>query len=220
MNPQSTSLKRGLFIVLEGLDRSGKSTQCKKLTDYFSSRNLPCELVNFPNRQIQTGKMIDQYLTSSDVKLCDQAIHLLFSTNRWEMVEYIHEKIKQGTNVICDRYAYSGIAYSHAKGLDFKWCANPDVGLPQPDLVLFVNTTAGEITSRSGFGDERYEKEEFQEKVYQAFRKIKDIETNWVDIEGGSKGVEEIYEQIIQKVSEALDKVEDDSKPLEDKLFC
>ena len=113
--------KRGLFIVLEGLDRSGKSSQTKNIVEYFTQKDLPSEHMNFPNREIQTGKMINNYLQNADTKLCDEAIHLLYSTNRWEMKDIIQEKISAGINIICDRYAYSGIAYSHAKGMDFEW---------------------------------------------------------------------------------------------------
>ena len=210
--------KRGIFIVLEGLDRSGKSSQCKKLFEYLTSKDRSCEMINFPNREIQTGKMINDYLKNSDTKLCDEAIHLLFSTNRWEMKDFIHDKIKSGVSIICDRYAYSGVAYSHAKGLDFDWWVQPDKGLPQPDLVLFVNTTAAEITSRSGFGDERYEREEFQEKVYEAFQKLRDLESRWHDIEGAGKDIEEIYSQITEKVNEALERVDEGSE-LPNSLF-
>ena len=181
------------------------------------SQDLAWEMINFPNRKIQTGKMIDSYLKSSDTKLCDEAVHLLFSTNRWEMKQYIHEKISEGTSIIWDRYAYSGIAYSHAKGLDFDWWASPDKGLPRPDLVLFVNTTASEIIGRSGFGDERYEKEEFQEKVYTSFSKIKEIEPNWNDIEGSGKDIDQIYSQIVEKVTDAYESLTDTD--IKDDLF-
>ena len=210
--------KRGLFIVLEGLDRSGKSSQCKKLLDFFTGRGLASELINFPNRKIETGKMIDEYLRNSETKLWDEAVHLLYSTNRWEMKDYIHEKVKEGTNIVCDRYAYSGIAYSHAKGLDFKWWAMPDKGLPHPDLVMFVDTSAEEISKRAGFGDERYEKTEFQAKVYDAFRKMPELEKNWCDIHGEGKSIDEIYGLISGIVEEYLEK-EDISEDLPNDLF-
>ena len=69
--------------------------------------------------------------------------------------------MNEGIHVVCDRYAHSGVAYSAAKGLDFEWCVAPDRGLVKPDLVIYVDISAEEITKRSGFGDERYEKFEF-----------------------------------------------------------
>jgi dTMP kinase len=107
---------RGKFIVFEGLDRSGKSTQTKLLTEYLSQRSNT-ELIGFPNRQSEIGSMINKYLTSQ-VEVSHQAIHLLFSANRWESMADIEKKLSSGINICCDRYYYSGVAYSTAKGLD------------------------------------------------------------------------------------------------------
>ena len=53
------------------------------------------------------------------MKLNDEAVHLLFAMNRWEQKEDLISTLESGTNLVCDRYAYSGVAYSGAKGLDF-----------------------------------------------------------------------------------------------------
>lgn len=73
-----------------------------------------------------------------------------------------------------DRYAFSGVAFSAAKGLDLAWCQHPDVGLISPDLVLFLDLAIDEAERRGGFGEERYEKRELQIKVRNEFRKLKD----------------------------------------------
>ena len=91
----------------------------------------------------------------------NEAVHLLFSMNRWEMNKILQEKLQAGTHVVCDRYAYSGVAYSAAKGLDFGWCLAADRGLIKPDLVLYFDISAEKIAERSGFGDERFEKVDF-----------------------------------------------------------
>ena len=102
--PKSTRMpQRGSFIVIEGLDRSGKTTQCQILYETLQ-RELGVDKVNlikFPgtswlpsiqksvdrtdivDRTTPIGKMIDSYLRSTS-DLDDRAIHLLFSANRWE----------------------------------------------------------------------------------------------------------------------------------------
>ena len=97
--------------------------------------------------------------------MCDQAVHLLFSMNRWESKTDMAEAMIAGINVVCDRYAYSGVAYSAAKGLDFDWCKNADQGLMQPDIVFYLNARVEETEKRGGFGEERFEKTDFQKKV-------------------------------------------------------
>jgi dTMP kinase len=80
--------------------------------------------------------------------------------------------LNSGTTVLCDRYAFSGIAFSASKGLPFEWCRAPDVSLPAPDLTLFLDITPEKAKERGGYGEERYEKEEMQRKVKEFFDRI------------------------------------------------
>ena len=59
--------------------------------------------------------MLNQYLRNKDFKFSDEAIHLFFSANRWEMKEQILRDLESGITLVCDRYAFSGVAYSAAK---------------------------------------------------------------------------------------------------------
>ncbi|KAI8988305.1 thymidylate kinase-domain-containing protein [Mycotypha africana] len=170
-------LQRGLFIVVEGCDRSGKSTQCANLVSNLTKSGIDAELIKFPDRTTQTGKMIDNYLQQKS-ELDDHAIHLLFSANRWEAMQAIHDKIvHQRKTLVVDRYAFSGVAFSSAKGLDSNWCRHSDVGLLSPDIVLFLDLPIDEAEKRGGFGEERYEKKELQIRVREEFMKLED--KNW-----------------------------------------
>ena len=75
--------KRGIFVVLEGCDHSGKSTQAKLLKDWMIENNEACELWHFPDRSTKIGSVINEYLRNG-ATLSDQVVHLLFSANRWE----------------------------------------------------------------------------------------------------------------------------------------
>lgn len=75
--------ERGRLIVVEGLDRSGKSTQCQRLVETLLATGSPAKLLKFPDRTTHIGQMINAYLTSN-TELSDHVIHLLFSANRWE----------------------------------------------------------------------------------------------------------------------------------------
>ena len=62
-----------------------------------------------------------------------------------------------------DRYAFSGVAFSAAKSeMDLEWCRQPDRGLPRPDIVFFLDVSGEEAQRRGGYGEERYERKEFQ----------------------------------------------------------
>ena len=152
-------------------------------------------------------RTIDGYLKSS-LSLPDETIHLLFSSNRWETVESLLAELNSGTDIVCDRYAYSGIAYSAAKGLDLEWCRAPDKGLPEPDLVLFMKVSPEVARQRGGYGEERYEKEEFQAKVGDKFMRLGDSEgPRWkvVNADRDSKTIsEEVLKHCLAIPSEIL----------------
>jgi Thymidylate kinase len=76
---------RGAFIVLEGTDRSGKSTQCARLVAALNAAGVSAESWRFPDRTTGIGHMLDAYLRGTpDGDTDDGAVHLLFSANRWE----------------------------------------------------------------------------------------------------------------------------------------
>jgi dTMP kinase len=113
----ASSMKpRGAFVLLEGVDRCGKTTQCKSLVDRLISAGIAATLLRFPDRTTSTGMIINDYLTQSTTNaLDDHAIHLLFSANRWESASTIVQHLRNGTTVVCDRYVYSGVAFSASK---------------------------------------------------------------------------------------------------------
>ncbi|KAF8816886.1 thymidylate kinase [Phlegmacium glaucopus] len=187
---------RAPFIVIEGLDRSGKTTQTHRLHESLKDNGVETKLIKFPDRTTAIGKMIDAYLRSTS-ELDDHAIHLLFSANRWELAPAMEKLLNAGTAIICDRYAFSGIAFSAAKVtangdplLSFEWCKSPDIGLPAPDLVIFLDITPEKAKERGGYGEERYEKEEMQKRVREIFHRIEsemvdEVGTRWVTIDAG-----------------------------------
>ncbi|EGN95061.1 hypothetical protein SERLA73DRAFT_187350 [Serpula lacrymans var. lacrymans S7.3] len=201
--------RRAPFIVVEGLDRSGKSTQASILCDHLTSLGLPVELFKFPDRRTAIGKMIDSYLRSES-DLDDRAIHLLFSANRWELASTISSHLEKGTTIIADRYAFSGIAFSARKGLSYKWCQAPDVGLPAPDLTMFLDIEPDIAQARGGYGTERYEQEEVQRDVRQVFERIEKEMTHagarWVKIDAG-RTQKEVSQDVWVHVQSILDSV-------------
>ena len=80
----------------------------------------------------------------------------------------LEEALNSGTTVVLDRYAYSGVAYTVAKGvpgLDLEWCKAPDKGLPAPDALIFLDVTEQQAAARGGYGSETYENVVFQRSV-------------------------------------------------------
>lgn len=101
--------------------------------------------------------------------------------------------------MLADRYAYSGVVYSLAKGvsgLDETWCRQIEKGrIPKPDLVFFMDISVEAASARKGFGIERYEKRNFQESVKEAFKKLMENE-EWSIIDAEKKQ-EDIANEIL-----------------------
>lgn len=200
---ENSKKKRGLFIVFEGLDRSGKSSQVENLANYLNKVvEKPCKVFRFPDRTTEMGKTIDQILVSkksvSNGSAQDKALHLLFSANRWEVQEEIEKTLNEGIHVISDRYSFSGLAYSMAKGLSYEWCFEPEKGLIKPDLVIFIDTDPKICAARKGYGSEAFEKIEFQQKVLDQFHQVMNQHSRLFYVIDGSKEIKEIGINIIE----------------------
>lgn len=203
MKMSKTAL-RGAFIVLEGCDRSGKTTQCTHIVETLNNMNIPAKKISFPDRSTPIGSIINDYL-SNKIELPDRSVHLLFTANRWELEPEIRKQIESGVTLIVDRYSYSGVVFTSAKQCaDFEWCCGPENGLPKPDLVMFLKLSTEEMAKRSGFGEERYETIAFQNKVDEKYNKFKN--DNFIHIDA-AKDISILTNDILEKVLKTIDHV-------------
>ncbi|KAF2139974.1 uncharacterized protein K452DRAFT_58813 [Aplosporella prunicola CBS 121167] len=176
---------RGKLIAFEGLDRAGKSTQVARLATTLRAQGHSVRQLRFPDRSTPIGQLIDAYLRG-ERELNDRVAHLLFSANRWELVDTILAALAAGETVILDRYYYSGLVYTLAKttkdtttsptptaptppAITPAWALSPDTALPRPDLVLFLSISAAAAAERANYGAERFEEHGMQARVRALF---------------------------------------------------
>ena len=108
-----------------------------------------------------------------------------------------------------DRYSYSGAVYSAAKAnptLSLEWAWQPEIGLPRPDLCLFLSISAEEAAKRGGYGAERYENETMQTRVRELFRSLFDRQEDVAIINAG-KSLEEVSKDIQVAVSKCVERL-------------
>mmetsp|Transcript_1820 Transcript_1820/g.5804 ORF Transcript_1820/g.5804 Transcript_1820/m.5804 type:complete len:209 (-) Transcript_1820:42-668(-) len=196
-------MSRGAFIVLEGIDRSGKTSQLATLLKALGARGVPVAQERFPDRSTAVGSLLNRYLTS-DLQLEDHAVHLLFSANRWEVSQRLEETLASGTHVLCDRYTASGAAFTYAKGIaPLDWCVAPDVGLVAPDAVIFLDIEVEEAARRGNYGEERYESRDFQTKVKEAYEHIMRDKPYWHRIPA-ARDPESVATDVLRVVEEVI----------------
>jgi dTMP kinase len=163
------------------------------------------------DRTTPIGKLIDGYLRGQS-HLDDHSIHLLFSANRWELAQDIEADIANGTNVIVDRYSYSGAVYSAAKAnpsLSLEWAWLPEIGLPKPDICLFLSITPEEAAKRGGFGGERYENETMQSRVRELFNTIFGLQKKSdIQMIDAGRTFEEVSQDISRIITECIARVD------------
>jgi len=142
-----------MFIVLEGLDGAGKSTQIKKLREMFAERGVASEYVHFPRFDAPVyGDLIARFLRGElgSVEQVDPYIvALLYAGDRADMAPQIRKWQQEGKVVIVDRYVYSNIGYQCAKIADKEarlrlndWILNLEYEvnkIPRPDVSLFLD---------------------------------------------------------------------------------
>lgn len=142
-----------MFVVLEGLDGAGKSTQVALLRDYFRRKGIETEYIHFPRFEAPVyGELIARFLRG-EFGSADQVdpylVTLLFAGDRADAAPQIRRWLAEGKAVVLDRYVYSNVAYQCAKLktdaerrklydwiLDLEFAHN---GLPRPDASLFLD---------------------------------------------------------------------------------
>ncbi len=176
--------KRGKFIVFEGLDGSGKTTQMKMLTKFLESKGKPCFSTHEPTDS-PFGGLLKSCLTGR-VDTDEKAIAALFAADRLDHilnnVNGIKKKLDEGVNVFCDRYYFSSFAYN-GEFVPFEWVVElnrPAREILRPDLTVFIDLPSEESMKRVARRreTERYETTEKQknirERFYSAFKRFPD----------------------------------------------
>ena len=190
-------MNRGLLIVLEGIDQCGKTTTSKLLKNKLEELNLKTIIQTFPDKSTLIGNVINSYL-QGNTKLSPQESHLLYSLNRHEKKSFMEEKLYNNYNIICDRYIFSGIAYSLANGLDYNFCLNTEQYLIKPDLTFYFDISISETNKRrKSLKTDIYETLNFQTKVKEAYSKIKN--KDWIII-NAEQTPEEITDIILKHI--------------------
>ncbi len=210
-------LHKGLFIVLEGIDGCGKSTQIEAVTQWIRMTGCPVH-TTFEPTDGPVGRLIREML-SGRIAVDQRTIALLFAADRSDHIvnetNGIKKKTAEGTVVLCDRYYFSSYAY-HGRYLDMEWViqlnkVNSD--LLKPDITLFIDADPQLCLDRIQKDRKHldmYERLDIMTQVRDsylaAFEKLKNQET--VVVIDGNRTVQAVQAQIRKAVLPFLKKVD------------
>jgi len=149
------SSARGLLIVFEGFDQSGKQTQAERLKVEVERRGRTSVLFDFPSYETHIGKEIGAGLRG-EREYGPDVMQLLYIANRYEKKPQIEKILIARGVVICDRYLASSIAYGEAHGLDGTWLRNVQQYLPPPDLTILLDIAPETAAGRKRANRDKY----------------------------------------------------------------
>ena len=215
-------MPRGLFITLEGLDGSGKTTQIKRLAAWMENRGLQLVITRQPGGTATGDRIRELLLDSRSTGLAPIAeMALMFAVRAQAIAEVIQPALDAGKIVLCDRFTDSTEAYQGGGrqlgsqlvlDLHRLVCGNLQPGLT---LLLLPSFDASLARARrrntrdeaqSGKDENRFEQEQdaFHRRVWEKYREIAAREPDRVVLIEGDLGIDEIHEQIVETVAERL----------------
>ncbi len=168
----------GAFIVIEGIDGSGKSTACRAVSEGLRSAGYDVVVTAEPTNE-GVGAIIR---SGAAGRISQRAESLLFTADRYEHTDRIMEDVSQGRVVICDRYYASTIAYQSAKlegdSADTDWLRSLcEPFIQRPDLVILLDIDPESSMSRvdaRGEAGSKFENIAFLEQVREAYLELAD----------------------------------------------
>lgn len=215
-------MPRGLFITLEGLDGSGKTTQIKRLAAWMGRRGIAVVQTRQPGGTATGDRIREILLDARSAVLAPMAeMALMFADRAQAIAEVIEPALAAGQMVLCDRFTDSTEAYQGG-GRELGSEAVLQLhrlicGDLKPDLTLLLlpgleaslaraRRRNDRVEQQTGANESRFEQEQdaFYRRVWEKYREIAARETERVVLIEGDLGIDEVHEQIVEAVAERL----------------
>ena len=207
-------MNKKLFIVLEGIDSSGKTTQAQLLKKYFLSNEEKAVISSEPSNGI-IGNIIRQALKqriifSRDRNSFDDQMAYLFAADRhdhlYNDIDGVFKSIQDNYHVISTRYYFSSLAYNCETEERFAFIKKLNERFPNPDLTIYldipIEVSLKRLEDRSL--KEVYETKAKLSKVRERYQRIfKNYDGRAITIDGTQK-LTDIHQQIVEFVSKQL----------------
>lgn len=204
--------RRGRFIVLEGLDGSGTTTQARLLQDHLVGRGHAVALTHEPTDE-PIGKLIrdalsgrlQSTLTQRPLRLSEESLALLFAADRTEHSRHIEGERERGRHVVSDRYVLSSIAYqSTSPSMSPARVIELNRGVAIPDVTIMLRVPVEQCVSRLSARKDSptiYENRELLGRIDASYTAVRDIYTRefgpLIDVDGTGR-IEDVLASIVE----------------------
>lgn len=192
----------GKFIVIEGADGAGTTTQSEKLAEQLDNSYLTAE----PSSN-DIGQKITEMISEGGYS--PEAVALTFTADRLtHLEEEVIPKLKEGRIVVCDRYYHSSFIYQSIQGADRQWIKSMNRDAIKPDLTIIMDISADEglerIDSRGG-AESIFEELSFQEKVVAGYRDLSQDLNEEVVLVDATQSIQNVFQDTKEKIDSKLD---------------
>lgn len=194
-----------MYIVLEGIDGTGKTTQTKQLANYLTTQKYEVKQVVEPTDS-EIGKQIRKELLKPEAThdINQQMLALLFAADRLTLKKEIN-KVKNNPQkiILSDRSFYSSITYQNNTTIKPEWIYEINKYTPRPDLTIILDINEEEAINRCDKED-AFENKEFLTKTRKNYLKLLETEENIIKIDA-SKSIEEVQKEIQKQIKKHLE---------------
>lgn len=204
--------RRGKFVVLDGMDGSGKGAQIKLLAQRIFDKNKARHV--FLTREPFISKHYDEIREilrqSQNPRENAEKLTELFVADRKAHAKIIAGLLDAGIDVVSDRYKYSTLAYQQTQGIVLDRLIKMHEGILIPDLAILLDVPADTALQRIALDSGRshkevFEKKDFQEALRQNFLALpKQLPDEKIVVVDGNRQIEKVFETIWIEVDKVL----------------
>lgn len=207
-------MSKGLLIVIDGIDGSGKTTQTDALTKYLTAKNIPHEVISFPRYEDNLyGQLIRRYLDGEFGEVNSYLIALAYAGDRALAKTVVESWLNSGKIVIANRYvssskAHLGANLSEEKREEFiSWIDQLEYGsnnIPKPDLVVLLDVDPA-VGQKNVQRDDIHENNlKHLEQASKIYLELAQTEENWQVVNCMSNGTMQTKEEIHHQITTVL----------------
>ena len=187
--------KKGVFICIEGLDASGKTTHAHRLVRNLRRERFDAVYTTEPSRG-EIGRFIRTYILQRRRRVPSVVEALLFAVDRVDHVEKeIRPALEKGKIVVSDRYVYSSLAYQGAAGLDLRWIEEINRLAIPPNLAIYIDVPPEIVVKRIRRKKSVMERLETQRRVRGVYMKF--VEKGKLVSVDGNRRKDEVAKDIL-----------------------